>query len=73
MQMALCFRNESAKTEPKRIFNGLLRSRKLYLERGEERERCHFSVIHFPYVNCSLRSKMESIAWVEAENEAPPI
>jgi hypothetical protein len=49
MQMALCFQNESAKTEPYRIANGSLRSRKLYPERGEERERCLFSVIQFPY------------------------
>ncbi len=49
--MALCFQNESAKTEPYRIANGLLRSRKLYPERGKERERCHFSntfSIRFP-------------------------
>ncbi len=47
--MALCLWNESAKTEPWRIANGSLRSRKLYPERGAERERCHFSVIPFPY------------------------
>ncbi len=34
---------------------------------------CFWSYPTIHWVNCEIRSKTESIAWVEAENKAPPI
>ncbi len=46
--MALCFRNESAETEPKESLMDCSVVEN-FIRREGKGERCHFSIIQFPY------------------------